>query len=650
MKRVRGMWLVALGLILLAAPLFAGPTGEQPPAAGGTQWTIPYKGPEVELSVWMMTPAENPQDFVDNPNPYTAAQMKRLGNIKWKIYGNAVADYDARFPVLAASGPLYDINTVRSAPETTRNFGPSGQMLNLMDYLDKVPNAKKWLLDKYPKTLTGTTKDGKPGWFVVGVTGDGLTEMPEVYLYNKTLLDKYGIAVPKTSDEMLAAMKKLKAADPKIIPWIYMWKSFADMVWYSGLHDMFTQIRPTSIWWQPAKNKWVYGPIEPDGGLKETLQFVNEMYKNGLTNPDQESQTGDQFKAIAQSGLWGFTYTYYNEARVQPNGKGMILAGKRYAIKGMEIPKGTTGKNYLLWGSRAGGPGWGTAFNAKTKYPELIAALVNYMWSDENILAMNYGIEGETYTKDASGNPKFLPDWNTAISPTGYKDLNNWGLGSGVFPQCRDQLPVRSVQPLLRPGHPRRGGGPGAVAAGRKVLGPDPRVRSQRVHGQGVHRGGERPDRQDHGPGEHVRRGERFEVREGPAELRRLAGLRPGTEEHGRREGGRDLQRAEDDPAGGVDQGRAQQHAEVDVPGAVGLRFRRTFCNRGKGGDPLPSLVFDDYHPRDAPEAPDERRETREHAAWDTIRTRVPTTSPRSERPFRSSRPTSTSTSAPTAS
>ena len=436
MRRVRGMWLVALGLILLAAPLFAGPGSEKPPAAGGTQWTIPYKGPEVELSVWMMTPAENPQDVVDKPNPYTAAQMKRLGNIKWKIYGNAVADYDARFPVLAASGPLYDINVVRSAPETTRNFGPSGQMLNLMDYLDKVPNAKKWLLDKYPKTLTGTTKDGKPGWFVVGVTGDGLTEMPEVYLYNKTLLDKYGIAVPKTSDEMLAAMKKLKAADPKIIPWIYMWKSFADMVWYSGLHDMFTQIRPTSIWWQPAKNKWVYGPIEPDGGLKETLQFVHEMYKNGLTNPDQESQTGDQFKAIAQSGLWGFTYTYYNEARVQPNGKGMILAGKRYEIKGMEIPKGTTGKNYLLWGSRAGGPGWGTCFNAKTKYPELIAALVNYMWSDENILAMNYGIEGETYTKDASGNPKFLPDWNTAITPTGYKDLNNWGLGSGVFPHA----------------------------------------------------------------------------------------------------------------------------------------------------------------------------------------------------------------------
>lgn len=437
MRRVPRVLWAAIVLILLAAPLALGrPGGETATAGGAVQWTIPYKGPEVELSVWMMTPAENPQDIVDNPNPYTKEQMRRLGNIKWKIYGNAVADYDARFPVLAANGPLYDINTVRSAAETTRNFGPSGQMLNLMNYLDKIPNAKKYLLDKYPKTLTGTDKAGKPGWFVVGVTGDGLTEMPECFLYNKTLLDKYGIAVPTTSDEMLAAMKKLKAADPKIIPWIYMWRSYADMVWYSGLHDMFTPIRPTSLWWHPVKNKWVYGPIEADGGLKETLQFVHEMYKNGLVNPDQESQTGDQFKAIAQTGLWGFTYTYYNEARVKPDGKGMILAGKRYTIKGMEVPKGPDGKRYLLWGGRAGGPSWGTCFNANTKYPELIAAIVNYLWSDENIMFMNYGIEGETYSRDASGNPKFLPDWNTAITPTGYKDLNNWGLNSGVFPHA----------------------------------------------------------------------------------------------------------------------------------------------------------------------------------------------------------------------
>ena len=37
---------------------------------------------------------------------------------------------------------------------------------------------------------------------------------PMAMFYNKTLFDKYGIAVPKTWDEYVAAAQKLHAADP----------------------------------------------------------------------------------------------------------------------------------------------------------------------------------------------------------------------------------------------------------------------------------------------------------------------------------------------------------------------------------------------------------------------------------------------------
>jgi len=284
-----------------------------------------------------------------------------------------------------------------------------------------------------------TGKNGKKQLFTVGMMSDGV-EMPECFLYNKTILDKYSVAVPTTSAEYLAAMKKLKAADPAIVPFIYMWNSFADIAQYSGLHFMFSKYRPNNFNWDPDQQKWVHGTQETTSHLKEFLMYMNEMYKAGLFNPDQETQKGDAWMKLAQTGKWGFTYTYYASARVTPEGNGMIKAGAatKYEIAGMYTPKGPNGLAAFLWGGRdTGGPYWGLSVNAKTKYPDLCVALVDYLYSDDSINFYNWGIEGVTYQKNADGTKSFLPEWTTATNPNGYKDLNKYGLGSSPVPYAQ---------------------------------------------------------------------------------------------------------------------------------------------------------------------------------------------------------------------
>jgi putative aldouronate transport system substrate-binding protein len=434
--------------LAMAVPLFAGAGSETPqPAAGAAQWKVPYNGPTVELSTWMMSGMENPQDYADKASPYMTEWMKRLGSgIKWKVFGNAVADYDARFAILAANGPLYDFNVTRSAVDAAINYGASGQMLDLMPYVEagKMPNLKKNYLDKYPTVLTvcPTGPNGKKQLFAVGAMQDGV-EMPEAWLYNKTILDKYGVAVPTTSDEFLAAMKKLKAADPAIVPFIYMWSSYADIAWYSGLHYMFSKYRNTNINWDPDQQKWVHGALEPNAHLKDMLIFMNQMYTAGLFNPDQETQKGDAWTKLAQSGKWGFTFTYYANARVLPTGNGMVKAGAAtaYQIAGMYVPKGPNGLAVTNWGTRdTGGPGWGVTISSKTKYPDLAVALVDNLYSDDSLVFFNYGIQGVTYQKAADGALSFLPEWNTAINPNGYKDLDKFGLGSALIPYAHNNL------------------------------------------------------------------------------------------------------------------------------------------------------------------------------------------------------------------
>ncbi len=57
-----------------------------------------------------------------------------------------------------------------------------------------------------------TTVDGEQMALPVGFTG-------QAYLmYNKTLLDKYGVTPPKTYDETVAAIDKINASGDKVIP------------------------------------------------------------------------------------------------------------------------------------------------------------------------------------------------------------------------------------------------------------------------------------------------------------------------------------------------------------------------------------------------------------------------------------------------
>lgn len=84
--------------------------------------------------------------------------------------------------------------------------------------------------------------------------------------------------------------------------------------------------------------------------------------------------------------------------------------------------------------------GWftqGCVFNAKlANDPRFDAFLrwVNWLFSDEGIYLYNYGVEGETYTRDAKGKVVFKPEIKTDMNPKGTVELNStWGIGWPAF-------------------------------------------------------------------------------------------------------------------------------------------------------------------------------------------------------------------------
>jgi multiple sugar transport system substrate-binding protein len=113
---------------------------------------------------------------------------------------------------------------------------------------------------------------------------------PMAMFYNKTEFDKYGIAVPKTWDEYIAAAKQLHAANPSA----YITSDTGDpgfvtsMIWQAGGHPFNVDGTKATINLQDAGTKKftaVWNQLVEGGLLSQTPGWTDDWYK-GLGNGD----------------------------------------------------------------------------------------------------------------------------------------------------------------------------------------------------------------------------------------------------------------------------------------------------------------------------------------------------------------------------
>ena len=160
------------------------------------------------------------------------------------------------------------------------------------------------LLDISPYGIDSVkSKFSESTWNHVAIDGKvyGLPQDsgPMAMFYNETVFKKYGIEVPKTWDEYIAAAKKLNAADPKkFIASDTGDSGFAtSMIWQAGGHPLSTEGSSVKInvadegtkKWADSWNQLVQGKL-----LSDIPGWTDEWYK-GL---------GDGTIATLLSGAW----------------------------------------------------------------------------------------------------------------------------------------------------------------------------------------------------------------------------------------------------------------------------------------------------------------------------------------------------------
>ena len=279
-------------------------------------------------------------------------------------------------------------------------------------------------------------------------TGNQSVEVARFDIFNK-----HNIKLPSDLNEYYEAAKKLK----EIYPNTYPVTSFGNP---EGFIETFMKINHTSSSLYYNGKQFVYPPVDETEKYKETIVYLNKLFKENLLDHEFLTQNTDQTmqkmltgKSFLVPGFMGIRLNQY------------INNSKDYSVKWGVIPELKNERGEIPWKNSSNIKGknldpWASiVINKKTKYPDLMVKLLDYQYSDEMMELANWGIEGITFNKNADGTRTYTDIIRKADNPqlklAEYGVNQSMSVRSGIqfMPQDKDSaIQLLSPVPVYRDG------------------------------------------------------------------------------------------------------------------------------------------------------------------------------------------------------
>lgn len=308
-----------------------------------------------------------------------------------------------QFNIMAASGDFKDIvsynwNGYVGGPVKAAN---DGAILVLDDYVEKyMPNLSKKMAENPDINYQARGYDGSI-CVVPSFTDNLITGAVFGPQIRKDWLDKLGLEVPESIDDWYNVLTAFKTKDPNgngqadEIP--FAADGLATFMRFSrafgGVEDDF---------YISEDGKIEFGFIEPE--FKEFIAEMNKWYKEGLIDPEYAAADSSNLDAKMITNIGGAYIGYSGSAMSK-----YLVAGRAenpdYQLVAAQWPTHNGGKPYCGYNYQKfyGTPGRGMALAATNKNVEKSLEFIDYFYGDEGSTLINWGIEGETYTKTEDG-------------------------------------------------------------------------------------------------------------------------------------------------------------------------------------------------------------------------------------------------------
>ena len=316
---------------------------------------------------------------------YKTAEEKTGCKVEW-ISPNPAAAIE-QFNLMVAGGDLPDLiqTTWYGVSGGIQRWVDDGVIVKLSDYSDYMPNLKK-IIDERPEIAAQFVYDDGSFYYAPYIRYDKQLLTYVGPMIREDWLDKLGLKMPTNVDEFYTVLKAFKTQDPNgngkndEIPL----SGRGGDSWSSGVGNI-VQAFNTYYSYYIKDGKVTHGMLEPE--MKEALEFLAKLYKEGLIDPDYMTSDMDNFDAKISNDRIGFFYD------VQPSRFYNIMNDGTRKISAVPYFDGLSFHTNYMNNLAANS----VAITTKCKNPSGAAKWLDWFYSEEGIQAGNYGVKGKTY-------------------------------------------------------------------------------------------------------------------------------------------------------------------------------------------------------------------------------------------------------------
>ena len=334
-----------------------------------------------------------------------AKMIEEETGVKIKFIHPPQGQESSQFNIVVSSGQMPDIMSYNWA--SYANGGAAGAVRdNLIIPINTILEkggapALKTLLDTEPvwKDNIFTDEGWLPGFPSIGAISQTVYYGPMI---RQDLLDKAGMEVPETVEEIDKVLYAFKDLGVKIPLEVLLGK---DMVATNAIVGGFGI---GASYYIDDNGKVKYGPAEPK--FKEFLTLMNKWFNDGVYDNEFATLDGSgRFGAEVLNGNVGLAFG----ANGGDWGKWLpALEETNPEIKFVPMPYPSMEKGKLAefghMENRSGSHY--TAITTSCENKELAAKLLDYAYTEEGHLAVNYGVKERDWEYDADGVIRFTPN------------------------------------------------------------------------------------------------------------------------------------------------------------------------------------------------------------------------------------------------
>ncbi|MEN6316114.1 MAG: extracellular solute-binding protein [Clostridiaceae bacterium] len=366
----------------------AGTAASEAAKTSGTVYPIKT---DVTLTIWSSN-NKLPGKYNDKNNlPFYEGLEKRTG-VKLECITPVAGQEKDTFNLMVASRDLPDIVQYGwlDYPGGPQKAIDDKVILSLNDLIDQyAPNLKKVISsDKELGKMLKT--DGGNYYVFPFIREDPFQQVYRGPFFRKDWLDELGLKVPETVDEWYTALKAFKekkgATAPLTVNLEYLSQIFAQA--YKVLDSFYYD----------DNGKLQYGPIQTQ--FKDYLTEMKKWYDEDLIDKDFSIRKQADLDTNILSGKSGATIGNasgqlgkYLDAMKGKDDKFDLVASYYPVLKGGETPfRGHSDPKFTGKGTT------NAAITASCKNTEIAAKFLDYCYSDEGKMYINFGEEGVAHT------------------------------------------------------------------------------------------------------------------------------------------------------------------------------------------------------------------------------------------------------------